>query len=609
MHDEAKTKEQLIIELCRLRERIAELEKNLPEDSFGETGLQETLQRDREVPTKGEGKFIPEEPFTDGDATDERWAEQSQGKSEQRFLTVVKNSPNPMFIMKEGCFAFVNDAVIRLYGAESEKELLGRDVMERVHPDHRAGMRKRIRSACELGKPTLVLEQRHLKLNGKIMDVEVNLSHICHQKSESVQVFVRDISEQKRTEDALGRTWLYTRSLIESSLDPLMSVSLEGKITDANKAAEMVVGCPRKHLIESDFCDYYTEPEKAMEGFRKVISDGFVKDYPLTIRHTSGRLTDVLYNATVYMDESGQVQGVFAAARDITDLKRAEEALRESRAYLSAIMENIPFEFWVMGPDDRYTMQNRTSRERFGDIVGKRAEDVCLNKSMLEIWQSCNRRGFAGELVEEEVVYSFGDEERYCFNVVAPINDTGGILGILGICVDITDRKRIEAALERANEKLESLVEERTEELSSKNRRLEEFNAALKILLTQREEDKKDLEESILANVKGSIIPFLKELKKTRLDENQEKYLRIVETRLEEIVSPFLSRLSSRFTNLTPMEIKVAKFVREGMTSKEIAQILGVAEQTILTHRNNLRAKLGLRNEKTNLHSHLMNLK
>jgi DNA-binding CsgD family transcriptional regulator len=130
----------------------------------------------------------------------------------------------------------------------------------------------------------------------------------------------------------------------------------------------------------------------------------------------------------------------------------------------------------------------------------------------------------------------------------------------------------------------------------------------LKVLLRRREEDKKDLEESLLTNVKESVLPFLEKLKKTRLDENQETYLGIVESQLGEIISPFLKSLSSRFTNLTPMEIKVANLIKGGKASKEIAEILRVAEKTILTHRNNLRAKLGLRNERVNLRSHLMSL-
>ena len=121
----------------------------------------------------------------------------------------------------------------------------------------------------------------------------------------------------------------YARSLIEASLDPLVTISAEGKITDVNRATEQVTGANRNCLIGSDFADYFTEPEKAREGYQQVFSQGSVTDYPLAIRHASGNVTDVLYNASVYRDAQGNVLGVFAAARDITERKKAEGILAE----------------------------------------------------------------------------------------------------------------------------------------------------------------------------------------------------------------------------------------------------------------------------------------
>jgi PAS domain S-box-containing protein len=137
-----------------------------------------------------------------------------------------------------------------------------------------------------------------------------------------------DVTERKRAEDALRDASLYTRNLIEASLDPLVTISADGKIMDVNRATELITGVPRDELIGTDFSYYFTEPKKAGEGYQRVFQDGFVRDYPLTIRHRSGRLTDVLYNATVYRNEAGAVQGVFAAARDITERKRADEELK-----------------------------------------------------------------------------------------------------------------------------------------------------------------------------------------------------------------------------------------------------------------------------------------
>jgi PAS domain S-box-containing protein len=150
-----------------------------------------------------------------------------------------------------------------------------------------------------------------------------------------------DITERKRAEHALREASLYNRSLIEASLDPLVTISGDGKVMDVNRATELTTGVPRDQLIGSDFSDYFTEPEKAREGYQHVFAQGSVRDYPLAIRHTSGMITDVLYNATIYRNEAGETQGIFAAARDITDRKRAEESLRESETRLRALSSQL----------------------------------------------------------------------------------------------------------------------------------------------------------------------------------------------------------------------------------------------------------------------------
>jgi len=135
---------------------------------------------------------------------------------------------------------------------------------------------------------------------------------------------IEDITDRKQASQ-------YVRSLIEASLDPLVTISAEGKITDVNEGLIKVTGMAREKLIGTDFSDYFTEPEKARGAYQQVFAKGFATDYPLTIRHQDGRLTDVLYNASVYKDMSGNVLGVFAAARDITDRKQAEESLIEAK--------------------------------------------------------------------------------------------------------------------------------------------------------------------------------------------------------------------------------------------------------------------------------------
>ena len=120
----------------------------------------------------------------------------------------------------------------------------------------------------------------------------------------------------------------YARSLIEASLDPLFTINLQGKITDLNNASVKITGVSREHIIGTDFFDYFTEPEKAKEVYQDVFANGFVTDFPLTIR--DGKLTDVLFNGSIYKDGRGNMQGVVVVARDITDQKKIETQLNEA---------------------------------------------------------------------------------------------------------------------------------------------------------------------------------------------------------------------------------------------------------------------------------------
>jgi PAS domain S-box-containing protein len=137
-----------------------------------------------------------------------------------------------------------------------------------------------------------------------------------------------DITEQKKAEEKIRLSNIYNRSLIEASLDPLVTIGHDGKITDLNEATEQVTGYSRDELIGTDFTNYFTEPEIAKEGYQEVFKQGFISDYALEIQHKDGSIIPVLYNASVYQDESGKVIGVFAAARDVTTLKKAEIMLK-----------------------------------------------------------------------------------------------------------------------------------------------------------------------------------------------------------------------------------------------------------------------------------------
>ena len=202
--------------------------------------------------------------------------------------------------------------------------------------------------------------------------------------------------------------------------------------------------------------------------------------------------------------------------------------------------------------------------------------------------------------------------------------------------IETSQREQAEEALQRAYDEMERRVEERTADLASVNKNLEEeiihrkhaweklkqkekelriktteleeTNTALGILLKRRQMDKEEVEQKVVSNVKALIEPYLKKLKKTNLTPDQGTYLQILQSNLGDILSPFLRNLAMRYSGFTPKEIQVASLVKEGKSTKEIAELLDTTKRAVEFHRHSLRGKLGLNNRKANLRSYLLSL-
>lgn len=168
----------------------------------------------------------------------------------------------------------------------------------------------------------------------------------------------------------------YVRSLLEASLDPLITIATDGKIMDVNEATEKVTGLSRAELIGSDFSNYFTEPDKARIGYQQVFLRGFITDYALAIRHRAGSITEVLYNASVYRNDDGKVAGIFAAARDITDKKKAEQKIIEQQLLLNRNAEMLAITEELCSQSEEIKSQNEELKSS--------QEETLLKNQLLE---------------------------------------------------------------------------------------------------------------------------------------------------------------------------------------------------------------------------------
>jgi PAS domain S-box-containing protein len=736
----------------------------------------------RIISTKGKEMFIrgisqprqhEDEVVFDGvllDVTDQRHAEEALSASETKYRRLHDTMRDAFVsVSMDGQIIECNEVYLKMLGYDLEelKKLSYIDLTPEQWQAYEAAIVQN--QILPMGYSD-IYEKEYRRKDGTVFPVELRTILIRDDKGKPTSMWatVREITGRKKVEETLKQANAYNRNLIEVSLDPLVTIGPDGRINDVNMATEQATGYARDKLIGRDFSDYFIDSQKARAIYQQVFREGLARDYELELRHRDGHITSVLYNASVYRDASGQVAGVFAAARDISERKRAEDALRESEAKYRFLAEKINDIVWVadidfnltymspsverimgytpqerLGKKSSSTMTPESAAKAFEMFIAEiqrvqeegresakpiRMELEYCHKNGSTVWMEVNSillldaagkilgaQGVSRDITErkqtETILGQFKfmveetGEEIYLVNPDGSIEYVNkaaaqslgytvdemiqiGVSGfdpiygtnysvvfqeikgknnplyetvhrtkdgrlvqkeikcaylqmgnreyVCGFGRDITDRKSAEMELKNHQEQLKVLVGERTAELtkayeklkmenearkSSENelssremelekgrRELEEMNSALKVLLKQREEDKVNMEMNIISNIKTAVLPYIEKLELSGLAEGQMRVSSMIKSLLGEITSPFIRKVSSEFLGFTPNEIQVASLVKEGKSSKEIAEILNISLNTVHTYRYKIRRKTGLKNNKVNLRSYLQTL-
>lgn len=389
-------------------------------------------------------------------------------------------------------------------------------------------------------------------------------------------------------------------------------VPIDYRYLDVNPAFEKITGFRAVDIIGKTALETLPDMDPF---FIKTYGNVALTGEPV-IFNFHNEISDRHFVISAYQPEAGQFACVF---QDVTEQKQAEKALRESEEKFRVMADNKVTGIFIT--------QNRKiiyANDRLAEMHGYQKEEIIGRPYHMLIHPS-ERKTIKARMQKQlmtppkhwqrfKILRLKKNGESFWAGLIATRGSYNGKPAIIGSIVDISKTIQAEEELEKARDELETRVQERTkalqkanDDLNEKTKTLEDLNIALRILLDKREKDKEEGGEQIMLNVKEFLIPYVLELKKGPLTARQKNYVNLLESGLQEIISPFARRLTSRYMHITPREMQVANLVKDGKTSKEIAEILYTTERTAVAHRANLRKKLGLK-KKSNLRTYLLSL-
>lgn len=529
---------------------------------------------------------------------------ESERKRAEESLRFVTDSMSDMVRVTDlkGVNLYASPSHERVLGYKPE-ERVGKSGFEIVHPDDLEHLIK-VFSENLINKKPGKAEYRIKHADGHYVWLETMADGIFDDQGEVTAVIQssRDITERKRAEETLRLKEVEIRAVVESAASGILAVDHTGRVILSNRRFSELWNIPPV-LLDTDndkvllkyVLDSLSDPEAFLEKVNALYETTTI-DHDMVL-FKDGRIIE-RYSYPIMSD--GVIKGRVWSFRDVTDQHRAETALKNSELLFKNAFSMSPAMMGIHRLSDRmYIAINPMFTEKSGyeweDIVGHTMDELNFldSNTLQQLRKMFSEQNRISNL---EIQYrTKSGEQRYALYSAILIEDTEK--KVLSYIYDITARKESEA-----------LLKLREEESLTLARNLEEANIALRVVLARRDEDQKMLEEKIQTNVNEIILPFIRSLNRTNIEDRDRHYLELLESNLKSILSPFVKNVSGIFPSLSPKEKQIAEMIRQGKNSKEIASMLGASVATVNTHRNNIRKKLNIRKQKTNLRSYLLSL-
>ena len=530
------------------------------------------------------------------DVAEQRLAQELLHESEERFRLLSEAAFEAIIIHKDGVLLKANDQFFNMFGYKP-KELLGIQVVPKVIAKESVEfVKKEIES-----RTSTPYEAMGRKKDEEKFPILCHAKPIKYQGREVRVVAIRDLSYPKKAEQALRESEKNYRTMIDDTPALICRFLPDGTLTFVNNRYCSYFNKNRNDLVGQNFFQYI--PKHARKQVRQHFTSLNQQESMTTYEHQviapDGTLRWQQWTDRAIFNADGKVTEYQSVGIDITELKDTEMALQESEEKFRTVAEQSPNMIFI-NKGGKVVYVNQKCEEMMGykrdEFYSPEFEFLTLiAPENIERARSSFKKHSTGQEVEP-CEYSLVKKKgkRIEAIITTKLINYEGARSILGIVTDISDRKKAENALK-----------ERDKKLGQQAQHLEEVNTALKVLLEHREQEKQELEENLLANIKKLVFPYLEKLDRGRLEAESRTYLDIIKSNLKDLVSPLVNRLSSNYLALTPTELQITDLIKHGKTSKEIAAMLHVSAKAVAFHRGNIRNKLGLTHKKINLQTYL----